>query len=36
MRETLSDCVKSISKENMNQSNAQEVTIDETLLKIDS
>ena len=36
MKETLSDCVKSLSKDSINQSNSKEIAIDETLLKIDS
>ena len=35
MKETLSDCVKSLSKESFTQSNTKEITIDETLLKLD-
>jgi hypothetical protein len=36
MRETLLDCVKSLSKDSISQSNSLEIAIDETLLKIDS
>ena len=36
MKETLADCVNTISKDSISQAGSQEITIDETLLKLES